>query len=138
TRIVTFGDVENGLLQDAEHAGQIMAARIGAVTEGSSPGELLNTSHRVAVVLDHEFAWRTSPTGYWTGWAPFEAPFTAADKFKEGEALTLSVCIGMVTMMDTFLLTDAGLERLSCDFEGPMRKFRVGEQILELPDLIRR
>jgi Xaa-Pro dipeptidase len=140
SRTILFGDPAEATAKQIESAGQIAAARVAALTPGLTPESLFSTGQRVAEALHHEHIWHDRPFGHWTGWLPVEATLmpNGQQTLSLGETLTLSSRVGTGSFLDTFLITDSGSERITRDEEGPVRRYRAGGRIIELPDVLRR
>ncbi len=140
SRTIWFGDDEEVGTKQREIAGQITAARGAALQSGVAVSAIFNAGQRVAEALNQEHAWRDGPFGYWTGWLPIETLLSpiGGELLATGQAITLSTRLGMASYLDTYLITDAGSERITSDAEGPIRRYRIAGQIIELPNGLRR
>lgn len=140
SRTIWFGDDDDSSIRMREYAGQIAAARQAALIPGATPETIFIAGQRVAEALEREHAWRDCPFGTWTGWLPVETTMspTGTETLTAGHVVTLTIRIETASYLDTFLLTESGAERITCDLEGPVRRFRIAGQVMELPDVLRR
>ncbi len=140
SRTIWFGFDEEAGTKQREIAGQITAARSAALQPGVAVSAIFNAGQRVAKALNQEYAWRDGPFGYWTGWLPIETLLSpiGAELLATGQTITLTTRVGMASYLDTYLITDAGSERITSDVEGTIRRYRIAGQIIELPDGLRR
>lgn len=140
SRTILFDEDQEVAIREWEVAGQIVAARQGTLKAGETPATIFNAGQRVATALQHEHDWRNHPFGTWTGWLPIETTMspTGNEFLQDGHLITLASRIGSADCLDTYLVHSNGAERITCDGDGAIRRFRIAGQIIELPDVLRR
>lgn len=138
-RSVSFGDRMPDF-QDFENASQIAVARIAAMTPGSTVGDVLAGGQRTAAVAGHEHAWHESPAGHFLGWKPVELPLlpNSTHVIADGQALANQSRINAALCLDTLLMTADGPELLTNPEDWPLRRYKLGERIVNLADVLQR
>jgi len=138
-RTVCFGDALPDH-NDFENASQIAVARIAAMSPGVSVGDVLAAGQRTAIAAGHEHAWHDSRAGHFIGWQPVELPLVpeSPQVIEAGNAIAFQSRIKGSMSLDTVLMTTDGPELLSTPEDWPLRRYKLGERIVSLPDVLRR
>lgn len=139
-RSFVFGALAETDQHELDFAQQIAAARQAAMKMGASIKEVFEAGQRIAATPDLEHVWREHPMGHFLGWLPVEQPLlpNSVVPLKPSQAQCWQVRVRSAFMADSYLQTETGPELLTPSEDWPTRRFQIGEQVVEVPDVLRR
>ncbi|MFL5327745.1 MAG: hypothetical protein ACJ8C4_02420 [Gemmataceae bacterium] len=137
-RIVSFGPPANEVRADIDTVGPIASARVAHLRTGATIRDVFEGGQVVATALNAEEAWRAEPFAWQTGIQPVEVnPGPLSGQILEpGHAVVLQTRIGGIIHLETFLLRTDRVDWATRPEEWPIRRYRVGEQSIELADIL--
>lgn len=138
TRTAWFGTPEEEFRKHYAATGPIHVARRLIHTPGLKTSEVIAAGQRVAVSLGFEHAWHDSPHGWLTGWLSSERMLgpLSDQPLDANVAITWQCRIGSAVTLDTDLITSQGPELLTATDVWPMRRYKLGDRIVDLPDVL--
>lgn len=137
-RTLCFGTADEPLRQEYDHASRLSAVLVSESLAGRTlaaaiaKGQQLLQPH----ALEHE--WRRAPIGWVTGPAAVELPFTpiSSESLQPGWAIVWSAAVGAGLVADTFLVSESGLECTTAAEAWPLKRFKIGDQFIDRPDIL--
>jgi len=140
SRTVRFGAPDESMRNDYDLACRLSAVKVSATGAGASPAMAIGAGQRLLQAQQREHEWRLSPIGWATGFAPVEQPFTpeSNEPLQAGGALVWSSAVGSSLVADTYLVVPDGVECVTAPDEWPIRRFKIGERMVDRPDVLQR
>ncbi len=137
-RTVALGPPSDEWKHEIEMAGTIAAARAASVKAGATIHDIHEATQKVATALGAEHAWRTTPIGWFTGLQPVEANFApqSTQTLDPGHAIVLQTRIGAALHLDTHQIGSTQVNDLVPPEEWPVRRYKLVDRFIDLPDVL--
>lgn len=138
-RTIVFGEISSAEHREHDGALAIAAALIAAARPGAPVLQILEAARGVASANGQEPDWFRAPTGHVTGWLPVERPIIPSLNYAidGGWAVAWQPSIGAAIVSDTWIVSETPTP-VTPPESWPIKRVRIRETMVDLPDLFQR
>jgi Xaa-Pro aminopeptidase len=140
SRSFSFGPPEEQFRKEHLTACKVAATFIASTWPDAGPKEMFNAARRVYLLTGFEHEWQLAPQGWLTGRGPVEQNLLpdTGELLRTGNVATWGPTVGAASCCDTFLIADAGPQRLTPTEQWPLIGLRISGGEVVVPNVLQR
>jgi hypothetical protein len=122
-----------------EAACRLSAIQFYSARTGVKPVAVILAGEAIEGSLGFDHEWRLCPAGWLTGYAAAEMPLAPVDAdeiLEDGAALVLTASVGSALNADTAIVTETGAVIVTPVTEWPLKRARIGDYVIDRPDIL--